>query len=229
MGSTLLQLKDPRKADTRILPDTFIYVCSRNPIAIWAINYLLAHSSSNRQVVTFFATPLPISSNGMHVLLFDTASVPEWPELVPRWTAAQYKAILLVGERWGSGGAMHRALGLGVSGIVHVATELATQIGKAIRVVASGQVWVSKTVNDHQRDSQRENCSYGPHFSFREKQVLDLITLGFSNRKIGSVLGISERTAKFHVHNVLYKLGLRRRGEIRAINRDSTIGIQTGT
>lgn len=43
--------------------------------------------------------------------------------------------------------------------------------------------------------------------SERERQVLDLIVLGRSHAEIGSVLGISGRTARFHQSNVLRKLG----------------------
>jgi DNA-binding NarL/FixJ family response regulator len=152
----------------------------------------------------------------VHILLFDAACIPEWPELVSKWTSAGYKAILLVAEGWGSGGAAHRALHLGVSGIVHVAIEFHTQIVDAIALVASGQLCVKDTVNDRQATSRRKNCSSSePHISFREEQVIDLVILGFSNTKIGIQLGISESTAKFHVCNVLHKLGLKRRGELR--------------
>jgi len=226
---TILQHDGSLSADTRVLPSTSVYVCSRNPLAIWAIRHLLAHSSFNRRVLVFFATPLPISSKGAHILLIDAASVPEWPEVVPKWTSAGYRAILLVGERWGFGGAIHRALNFGVSGIVHAADELGTYIAEAITLVAGGQLWVKQHLNECHLESQRKKfCSSEPYFSFREKQVMDLITLGFSNRKIGSVLGISERTAKFHVHNLLHKLGLKKRSEIRAINIDSRDAAASG-
>ena len=50
--------------------------------------------------------------------------------------------------------------------------------------------------------------------SRREREVLALITLGYRNAAIAEELGISEPTAKRHVHNILEKLGARRRGEI---------------
>lgn len=40
----------------------------------------------------------------------------------------------------------------------------------------------------------------------REVQTLDLMTKGFSNPLIGTALGVSAHTAKFHVMNVLKKL-----------------------
>lgn len=47
----------------------------------------------------------------------------------------------------------------------------------------------------------------------REREVLELLGLGLSNKDIGARLGISEHTAKFHVASVLAKLGARTRAE----------------
>lgn len=53
-----------------------------------------------------------------------------------------------------------------------------------------------------------------PDFTERERQVIDLLAAGLTNREIGSKLFVTERTAKFHVHNVIRKLGVRRRAEV---------------
>lgn len=47
----------------------------------------------------------------------------------------------------------------------------------------------------------------------RELEVLRLLASGMSNRVIGERLFISETTAKFHVGNILRKLGVSRRAE----------------
>ncbi len=47
----------------------------------------------------------------------------------------------------------------------------------------------------------------------REREVLRLLAAGLSNRLIGERLYISETTAKFHVGNILRKLGVSRRAE----------------
>ena len=44
-------------------------------------------------------------------------------------------------------------------------------------------------------------------------EVLRLLASGLSNSKIGAELFISETTAKFHVGNILRKLGVSRRAE----------------
>lgn len=53
----------------------------------------------------------------------------------------------------------------------------------------------------------------------RELEVLDRIERGLSNKQIANDLGIELSTAKNHVHNLLDKLGVRRRGEAAALLR----------
>lgn len=57
----------------------------------------------------------------------------------------------------------------------------------------------------------------------REKEVLRLLASGLTNRLIGERLFISETTAKFHVGNILRKLGVTRRAE--AVYEASKTGV----
>jgi non-specific serine/threonine protein kinase len=50
--------------------------------------------------------------------------------------------------------------------------------------------------------------------SKREREVVELIGRGLSNREIGEVLVVTERTAEAHVTHVLQKLGLRSRAQV---------------
>jgi DNA-binding NarL/FixJ family response regulator len=201
---------------TQIPLDLFIYVCSRNPIAIWATEHLLAPQSSNWRFGAWLPNQLLIVPPGVHILLIDVSSISGWPEAVRKWADAGHKTILLVNGGWGGGSAELRALHLGVRGIVHVSHEFIQQLSEAISLVVKGQLFASgETLDEFYCGSRRMRPrSAGPHLSFREEQVMDLLAQGLSNRRIGTVLGISERTAKFHVCNLLHKLQLRTRREL---------------
>ena len=45
----------------------------------------------------------------------------------------------------------------------------------------------------------------------REKQILDLLSSGSSNRELGDQLFISEQTIKWHLHKIYSKLGAKNR------------------
>lgn len=53
--------------------------------------------------------------------------------------------------------------------------------------------------------------------SEREREVLHRVAAGDRNRDIAAVLGISDNTVKFHVSNLLRKLGARSRTELAAL------------
>jgi two-component system nitrate/nitrite response regulator NarL len=55
-----------------------------------------------------------------------------------------------------------------------------------------------------------------PPLTLREEQVLQLMANGLHNKEIAAQLGISERTATFHVGNILSKLGAD--GRVEAIH-----------
>ena len=201
--------------------NAFISICSRNPIAVLTISDLLTKSSFRWGVMKFFAGPLPLASHGLQIAVVDVPSIPEWPELVARWTSEGCRTILLMAERWDFIGAELRALRLGASGVVRLVGKFDEQLGDAIAMVAAGQIYVKDDASDRCRPGfeLRDSRSGDPDLSFREEQVLDLVMLGFTNRRIGMLLGIKERTAKFHVCNILRKLNVKRRKDVFGIGK----------
>ncbi len=53
----------------------------------------------------------------------------------------------------------------------------------------------------------------------REREVLRLVTLGYTNRQIGEALYVSPKTASVHVSNILIKLQVENRGQAAATAR----------
>jgi len=51
-------------------------------------------------------------------------------------------------------------------------------------------------------------------FTARERQVTELVASGLTNAEIGRTMFVSESTAKFHVRNVMRKLGVHSRAEV---------------
>ena len=53
----------------------------------------------------------------------------------------------------------------------------------------------------------------------REREVLDLLATGATNKTIATTLFITEKTASVHVSNILAKLDVANRGEAAALAR----------
>jgi two-component system NarL family response regulator len=75
-----------------------------------------------------------------------------------------------------------------------------------IRAVAKGQRRIPPDVAARLADHVEE-----PELTPREKDVLELIVKGHSNREIGDRLGLTEGTVKGYVNTLLMKMGVRDR------------------
>jgi DNA-binding NarL/FixJ family response regulator len=72
--------------------------------------------------------------------------------------------------------------------------------------------------------SSQAAMTTAPSLSAREREIVKLIDRGLSNKAIAQQLQIGLATVKNHVHNILEKLQVSRRGEAVAILRTSTTG-----
>ena len=60
-----------------------------------------------------------------------------------------------------------------------------------------------------------------PNLSSREREILALVEQGHSNKEIARQLAISAATVQHHMHNILQKLQVSRRGQAAARLRGS--------
>lgn len=65
----------------------------------------------------------------------------------------------------------------------------------------------------------REGSSVPAGLTPRQAEIALALARGLSNREIAAEAGISVATVKDHIHAILQRLGLRRRGEIAAAVR----------
>jgi two-component system nitrate/nitrite response regulator NarL len=64
--------------------------------------------------------------------------------------------------------------------------------------------------------AERQSWARRSHLTGREREILGLIDQGLSNKQIAQRLSIEVRTVKNHVHSILEKLQVHRRGEAAA-------------
>lgn len=88
-----------------------------------------------------------------------------------------------------------------------------TELIRAIRAVASGESAFDARSAAAMVRSMHAQTAPPESLTARELEVLRLVAAGMSNSKIGTELNISATTAKFHVSNLLRKLGVTRRAE----------------
>jgi DNA-binding NarL/FixJ family response regulator len=87
------------------------------------------------------------------------------------------------------------------------------ELSDAVRCVAGGGSWLKPSLTENVVRALREGrpAAEEQKLTGREVEVLRLLAGGYSNREIGSALGVSERTVKNHVSSILGKLWVRDR------------------
>ena len=108
-----------------------------------------------------------------------------------------------------------KAVAAGAKGYVDEAAS-AAEFVQAIRIVNEGSVWAPRRVLS--MFIERVSSSPGRifpagrvTFTDREKEVLEMLVAGRSNKEIGAALGIEERTVKAHVAKLMRKVGVQNR------------------
>jgi DNA-binding NarL/FixJ family response regulator len=126
--------------------------------------------------------------------------------------------LLVVAERFEETAAFP-LLRLGVKGLLSY-PELARHLASAVTVIANGGYWVRRALLFRFVDAtlaavrRPRLASTSAYLSQREREVHELLMENLSNKEIAVRLNVSERTAKFHVSNLLGKHGVKRRADL---------------
>jgi DNA-binding NarL/FixJ family response regulator len=103
------------------------------------------------------------------------------------------------------------ALRAGARGYISKEVDPAA-LATAVRAVAAGHVLLGPQVSAALVAQAVHGAGPvgqpGPQLTAREREVLDLIAGGHSNREIARSLNLAEKTIKTHVSNILMKLGV---------------------
>ncbi len=108
-----------------------------------------------------------------------------------------------------------KAIASGAKGYVDEAAS-PVEFVQALRIVNEGSVWaprkVLSTFIERVTSSPGRTFPAGRvAFTDREKEVLEMLVVGRSNKEIGAALGIEERTVKAHVAKLMRKVGVQNR------------------
>jgi DNA-binding NarL/FixJ family response regulator len=114
--------------------------------------------------------------------------------------------------------AIRRALDTGIDGLVF-AGELEATIAPTVAAALAGQIAVPRNLR---------TCVRKPSLSAKERQVLGLLVMGFTNGEISSRLFLAESTVKSHLSSAYTKLGVRSRSEAVALLLDPKEALGTG-
>jgi DNA-binding NarL/FixJ family response regulator len=126
--------------------------------------------------------------------------------------------IIVVSEKFTDSTAFP-LLELGAKGLLDY-SEASVHLPEAVKVVAEGGFWVERRLLSRFMDSivhsagRRFVKAGSRRLSPREREVLECLLENLSNKEIAKKLNITERTAKFHVSNLLAKFDVRRRVDL---------------
>jgi DNA-binding NarL/FixJ family response regulator len=163
-------------------------------------------ASSMQQVVTAANIDLVLLGSHAGMNLFD---------VMASLKAARPDLRIIVTGSGADDETILKALAAGAKGYVD---EAATpeEFVMAMRMVNQGSVWAPRRVLSifiERVTSSPGRIFPAGHVSFtdREKEVLELLVAGRSNKEIGSSLSIEERTVKAHVAKLMRKVGVQNR------------------
>jgi two-component system, NarL family, nitrate/nitrite response regulator NarL len=114
------------------------------------------------------------------------------------------------------GVSIREVLAAGARGVV-ARSATGARLARALDAILEGLVVLDEDLAEEALRRPARNLGTEEELTAREKDVLELLALGLSNREIADRLGISFHTVKFHVNSILGKLGAASRTEVVAI------------
>jgi DNA-binding NarL/FixJ family response regulator len=148
-----------------------------------------------------------------HVVLMDLEMAPPDGITATREIRARYCDVeVVILTSFGEEARVHAALEAGAAGYLLKDAE-ADEVAAAIRAAHRGELQLDPAIARRllpRRDAAPDGDPAAA-MTARELDVLRVVGAGKANKEIAAQLGISERTARTHVSNILSKLGLHSR------------------
>ena len=134
--------------------------------------------------------------------------------------SAQPLAAILILTSASEPDQVSQAIEMGVLGYI-LKDSSAEELIEAIQQVAAGKIFLPKELARNLRAQHKTGATptasaYTYQLTEREMDVLKLVSQGFTNKQIASHLYLGEVTARFHMSNLMRKLGVKNRGQVIA-------------
>ncbi len=203
---------------------------SSHPLAFSMIKQLISSDPELCNGIRSYNSNIkPQGINKCEVLILDTCSVEGWQESLQLWQSKGGRTIALISPDAHADAEELDLLYRGAMGIVPFSDDTILNLPKGIRAVVEGKLWIKRNVlNEYVRRTNlllRRLSVTDPRFTTREHQIVDFLRQGYSNKQIANILHISERTAKFHVSNVLRKCEIENRRDLLATDVRNPISL----
>jgi DNA-binding NarL/FixJ family response regulator len=197
-----------------------VLVMGQDPLARGGLAMLLADQPGLVVVAQIASTedwPLTLEAYRPEVVVWDVGPGFD-SEPPPELEQVGLPVLALVADEEQAG----EALAAGARGVLFRHTGGA-RLSAALAAVAQGLVALEEGV----AGALRPRVAAQPLEALtpREREVLQLLAQGLSNRRIAQNLGISEHTVKFHVNAILGKLGVQ--GRTEAVVQAARLGLIT--
>lgn len=194
-------------------PKIRIAVVESDPLRVVGFRALLESESD----LVLVSVPLleVATTDGIDIVLLGSRTGQNLFDVMAGLKAARPDLRILVTGSGADDETILKAVAAGAKGYVDEAAS-PNEFIQAIRIVHSGSVWAPRRVLSMfiERVTSHPARIFPAGrvtFTDREKEVLELLVAGRSNKEIGSALSIEERTVKAHVAKLMRKVGVQNR------------------
>jgi DNA-binding NarL/FixJ family response regulator len=176
---------------------------------------VLAEAADGRSGLAAVARHLPTVT-----LLDHRMPIADGLDMVDR-LAELTRVLMLTSD--GSADIVRQALACGAHGFIVHGELHPDDLPRAVRAIASGQVWLSPSAASVAVQSVRARAEAESAMRLRfgltrrERQLVELLVDGLSNAEIAATLVLAEKTVKNHLNHVYAKLGVQSRAQAVAL------------
>jgi DNA-binding NarL/FixJ family response regulator len=223
--AALLRAAGAQRTEADGSPLTRVAVFSDYPIVRGALRVLIDRRKTYQAILETALCPYAVqyvTDLGIDVALVDldlTGSSEEQPAGLQSLFAAAPELPVLILTADPDPDACHRAFQLGVRGLVLKSKPL-DDLFEAIDRIRRGESWLEgpalekllrQTFRAGGPDPDRARIA---SLTRREREIVEVVASGGTNRQIGKQLFISEATVRHHLYAIFEKLGVSTRGEL---------------